>query len=105
MLGSIKDALRQLAQQGDAYTLSKNNNTEQIPPPFLLAVNVEDTRHRYGPELSAPKLNHTHVLSREIILMTIRLEKSHGWLLSFVNGLWITRRSTERWRKAGAFDL
>ncbi|CAN9308805.1 unnamed protein product [Alternaria alternata] len=34
--------------------------------PFLLAVNVEDTRHRYGPELSAPKLNHTHVLSREI---------------------------------------
>ena len=31
MLGSIKDALRQLAQQGDAYRLSKNSNTEQIP--------------------------------------------------------------------------
>ena len=43
MLGSIKDALRQLAQQGDAYTLSKNNNTEQIP-----------------------LTHHTHVLSREI---------------------------------------
>ena len=42
MLGSIKDALRPLAQQGDAYKLSKNNNTEQIP-----LTHVRTTLKRY----------------------------------------------------------
>ncbi|KAI4651206.1 uncharacterized protein J4E78_007897 [Alternaria triticimaculans] len=88
MLGSIKDALRQLAQDDDAYTLPKQAEKRlfahvrttlkryewqfhtgidlaELLDPFLLAINIEDARHHYGPELSSPKLEHTQFPPRE----------------------------------------
>jgi hypothetical protein len=88
ILGSIKDALRRLAQEDAAYALPKQAEQRllahvrttlkryewqfhsgldlaELLDPFLLAVNVEGTRHHYGPELSAPKLDRTHFPPRE----------------------------------------
>ncbi|KAI4703103.1 hypothetical protein J4E81_001980 [Alternaria sp. BMP 2799] len=88
MLGSIKDALRQLAQDDDAYTLPKQAENRllahvrttlkryewqfhtgidlaELLDPFLLAINIADARKHYGSELSAPKLEHTQFPPRE----------------------------------------
>lgn len=88
MLGSIKDALRQLAQDDDAYTLPKQAEKRllahvrttlkryewqfhtgidlaELLDPFLLAINIADARKHYGSELSAPKLEHTQFPPRE----------------------------------------
>jgi hypothetical protein len=88
MLGSIKEDLRRLAREEDAYALPKKAERRllahvrttlkryewqfhsgidlaELLDPFLLAVNVTDARDHYGPELSAPKLEHTYFPPRE----------------------------------------
>ncbi|KAG9189574.1 hypothetical protein G6011_06442 [Alternaria panax] len=85
---SAGSALRRLAQEDDAYALPKRAEQRllthvrttlkryewqfhsgldlaELLDPFLLAIDVGDTRHHYGPELSAPKLDHNHFPPRK----------------------------------------